>query len=243
MDDSPIHSPAAAPLSRRRMLSLGAAGLAAAALGLPSDVGAAPQPCQPGRPCTPEEALKALMDGNDRFIHGRMRPRPTVADARRTAADPQRPFAAVLACADSRQPVEVLFDQNFGDVFVCRSAGNIITSELVGSFEFGTQVLGARVLLVLGHSGCGAVRAAAAGDSVPGQISSLYARIQPGVQRSGGSLDRAIAENVREQVMLLRNASTVLARRVREGSLRIDGAVANLGTGEVTLLPDPSRPA
>src|SRR6202040_1002116 len=119
-------------------------------------------------------------------------------------AEKQEPFAAVLSCADSRVPVELIFDQSIGHVFVTRVAGNICTPEIIASLKYGAAVLGTAVIVVLGHSGCGAVKATIAAKSVPGQISALYAPIRPAVERAGSNLDAAIKANAQIQADLLR---------------------------------------
>lgn len=145
----------------------------------------------------------------------------------------QKPFAAFLSCADSRVPVEMVFDQGFGDVFVVRVAGNIVTTEVIGSLEFGCAVLGAKVLYVLGHTSCGAVAATMSGNAVPGVISSLYYQIYPATQASGGCVDTATIENVRLQVKAL-SISPVLKELVEKGELQIIGGVYDITTGKVT---------
>lgn len=185
-------------------------------------------------PATPEAALEALREGNRRFVAGKSRgPHRDLARLKAVAAK-QTPFAAVLTCADSRLPVEILFDQGFGDVFVCRNAGNVVTSEEIASLEFGTLVLGAKVLLVLGHSACGAVKASLAGEPVPGQISVLYQHIRPALTE-GGDVGQAVAANVRYQTKLL-ESSPVLTQLVQEKKLLIAGAVYDLATGTVSEL-------
>lgn len=219
-------------LSRRRALSL--LTLSAAAVALPSPLRAS---AFPGI-FTPDAALQELIAGNRRFVEGRpVGPNRSMARIRDVAAA-QSPFAAVLSCADSRVPVEIVFDQGFGDLFVCRAAGNIVTPEIIGSMEFGTRVLGAKLLVVLGHTGCGAVKAAIAGDAVPGQISTLFRHIQPAVERTPTREMEAVArENVRVQAGLLRDASPVIAGLVRERKLQVVGGVYDLSTGRVTMLP------
>lgn len=192
---------------------------------------------------TPADALRALAQGNRRFVEGRpIGPHRTLARVKDVAAK-QEPFAAVLSCADSRAPVEILFDQGIGDVFVCRAAGNVVTPEMIGSLEFGTLVLGAKVLVVLGHSDCGAVKATIAGEAVPGQISTLYQHIQPAVDRvttqsiqGKPELEAVVHENVRMQVRLLGSSSPVLGGLVKEGKLTIVGGMYDLATGHVAML-------
>ena len=145
----------------------------------------------------------------------------------------QKPFAAVLGCADSRVPVEIVFDQGFGDVFVTRIAGNVADPAIIGSLEFGTEVLGAQVLYVLGHSKCGAVSATLKGDAVPGQISTLYQHIRRAAKESHGDLDLAIRRNVEIQAEILSEASPVIARRIADGQLIIAGGVYDLESGKV----------
>ena len=187
-------------------------------------------------PDSPDAALQRLLDGNKRFTEGKVVGAKRDLESLKAVAPKQKPFAAVHACADSRVPVEILFDQGFGEVFVTRVAGNVAGAEEIASLEFGTLVLGAKVLMVLGHSNCGAVKAALAGDEVPGQISTLYRLIVPGIDRGNPDLDVAIASNVRAQARVLRNGSTVLAGLLKEGKLKLVGGVFDLGTGKVTLI-------
>src|SRR5262249_2700330 len=140
------------------------------------------------------------------------------------------------SCADSRVPVELLFDQTIGHVFVNRVAGNIATTEIIASIEFGVAVLGTRVLMVLGHSGCGAVKASIAVSPVPGQISALYRFIRPAVDEAGNDLEKATKANARIQARLLTESSPVIAEAVKGGKLKVVGAYYDLATGTVTLL-------
>jgi carbonic anhydrase len=178
--------------------------------------------------------------GNRRFVEGRAAGPNRSMTRLKDVAPQQAPFAAVLSCADSRVPVEILFDQGFGDLFVCRAAGNIVTPELLASLEFGTLVLGARALVVLGHTSCGAVKATIDGTAVPGQISALYQHIQPAVERVAANgtvqLEAVAQENVRLQARLLTRSSPVIAGLVREGKLAVAGGMYDLATGRVTML-------
>ena len=181
----------------------------------------------------PQAALEYLYEGNRRFVAGETL-EPNRNETRlQEIVDRQTPFAAFLGCADSRVPIEFIFDQGFGDLFVTRIAGNVATSENIGSLEFGTQVLGAKVLFVLGHTNCGAVAATMKRDAVPGQISSLFQYIRPAVRNAGGDLDQAVGMNVRLQAQTLAEASPVIAQRIREGKLIIAGGVYDLATGLV----------
>lgn len=184
-------------------------------------------------PTTPQEALAALYAGNARFVRGEITaPHRNMARLKEVASG-QKPFAAVLGCADSRVPVEIVFDQGFGDIFVTRIAGNVADPAVIGSLEFGTQVLGASVLYVLGHSKCGAVSATIAGNEVPGQISTLYQHIRRAAKESHGDLAAAIRRNVQIQAEILSEASPVLAARIKAGTLLIAGGVYDLDTGTV----------
>ena len=219
--------------------ALFASAAAAGALWLaPARPASAKEAAAPQMPAdfNPEQALGWLMEGNRRFAAGKPQaPHRSLARVRETAGE-QKPFAAILACADSRVAPEILFDQGFGDLFVVRNAGNLATPGEIASLEFGTLQLGARVLLVLGHSGCGAVRAAMAGASVPGQISALFQYLRPAVRAGGGDLARSVAANVRSQADTLAESSPVLAGLVQQGRLQIAGGVYDLATGVVTPL-------
>lgn len=188
-------------------------------------------------PTTPQEALRALVEGNARFAAGRViNPNRTLARLRELGTR-QAPFAAVLACSDSRVPVEILFDQGFGDIFVARVAGNIASSEVIGSLEYATAVLKAKLVLVIGHSACGAVKATMEGVSVPGQIGSLYPYIRPAVDRAHNQgLDAVVVESVRNQVNILRGASPVLASALRERTVDVVGGMFDFRTGLVSMV-------
>ena len=186
---------------------------------------------------TPEAALKELMDGNGRFVSGKTTAHEhDLAILKQHLEEKQEPYAAVLSCADSRVPVEIVFDQTIGHLFVTRVAGNIITPEIIGSLEYGVAVLGTKVILVLGHSNCGAVKAAVAGKSVPGQISVLYAHIQPAVDQAGPDYKAVTKANAKIQAKLLSQASTVISEKIKEGALKVVAGYYDIGSGTVTLL-------
>jgi len=188
----------------------------------------------------PDQALTMLMEGNQRFWERRQKS-PNRDQARLTeVAESQAPFAAILGCADSRVPAEIVFDQGLGDLFVCRVAGNLATSEEIGSLEFGTLVLGAKVIVVLGHSRCGAVKATIEGGRFPGQIGRLIDGLQVGVDRAekqpgSNKLERAIKSNVIYQVEKL-GKSPVMGDLVDKKQLKIVGAYYDLDTGKVNLI-------
>ena len=218
--------------SRRRWLGGMAAGALAASwhAGWPPHARAAEAPAAG---MSPAQALDFLHQGNARFISGKTTaPNRDIARLREVAPR-QTPFAAFLGCADSRVPVEIVFDQGFGDLFVSRIAGNVAATENIASLEFATQVLGAKVLYVLGHTSCGAVAAAAKGDPVPGQISALFQHIRPAVRAAKGDVDAAIRENVRLQAQTLVEASTVISSLVSAGKVLVAGGIFDLETGRV----------
>ena len=236
------------PMGRRGFLAAATFGTAAlygvaGSLRRADAMTAAPVP--PGAPragsdwVDPTTAIRMLKDGNARFAAGRPEAPHRDLERIRQVAPRQAPFASVLGCADSRVPVEITFDVGFGDVFVNRVAGNIVTPEMIASLEFGCQVLGTSALVVLGHSGCGAVSAAMEGGTVPGMISSLYYHIRPVVAGAKGNLGAAVRANVEYQAQLLLAGSTVLAELVRQEKLRIVGAVYDLPTGRVEWLEPP----
>ncbi|HSM05624.1 MAG TPA: carbonic anhydrase [Longimicrobiales bacterium] len=224
-------------IGRRDFVRLTAAAAAGIAVTSTAAHGASPtHHPRFARPETPDVALARLMAGNERFVQGR-----TVGDRRdlarvRELAEGQSPYAAILSCADSRVPPELLFDEGFGDLFVVRVAGNVAGTEEVASLEYAAGVLGSQVIMVLGHTSCGAVGAAAARGAVPGQISALFSHILPAVEEAEGDTAEAIRINVRNQARLVRRASPVVAQMVSEGRLRVVGGVYDLATGSVEIV-------
>lgn len=185
---------------------------------------------------SPDAALQELVAGNQRFAANQMTSieHDLVILKERTVGK-QEPFAAVLACADSRVPVELIFDQTIGHIFVTRVAGNIVAPEIIASLEYGVAVLGVKALLVLGHGSCGAVKAAMKADPVPGQISTLYPHLRQAVEQSEGNFDKAIEANAKIQAELLRTSSTVIRDAFKAGKLKVEAGVYDLATGKVTL--------
>lgn len=223
-------------LSRRRVLG-GTIATAAGVLAAPLTNIATPPKAFAQSTLSPEAALTALMDGNKRFVDGRLTfYEEDLAMLKQKTAEKQEPFASVLACADSRVPVELLFDQSIGHVFVNRVAGNIATSEIIASIEYGVAVLGTRVLMVLGHAACGAVEASIAAKAVPGQISALYRYLRPAIDEAGDDLQAATRANAKIQAGLLRTSSPVVAAAVKGGTLKVVAAYYDLATGKVELL-------
>jgi len=186
---------------------------------------------------TPDAALSELVEGNKRFVSGRLtHHEQDLTILKQHTVDKQEPFAAVLSCADSRVPVELIFDQSIGHIFVTRVAGNLVTPEIIGSLEYGAAVLGTKIILVMGHFGCGAVKATIQGKEVPGQISSLFPHIQPAVDQAGSDLDAATKANAKIQAALLRQSSTVISGLVKGGNLKVVAGYYDLGSGAVELL-------
>ena len=176
------------------------------------------------------------MDGNGRFVSGQLQSLDEdLSILKSKTAEKQEPFAAVL-CADSRVPVEFVFDQSIGHLFVVRVTGNITTPEIIASLEYGVAVLGTKVIVVLGHGSCGAVKATIEGKPVPGQISALYAPIRPAVNAAGADLDAAIDANAKIQAALLSTASPIIAGAIKDGTIKVVPARYDIATGRVALL-------
>jgi carbonic anhydrase len=222
--------------SRRQVLGMGLTATAATVFGSGLEL-FTPSVARAQSTLSPVAALDKLMAGNKRFSSGRMiSHEQDLAILKQKTEGKQEPFAAVLSCADSRVPVELVFDQSIGQIFVTRVAGNLITPEIIGSLEYGAAVLGTKVILVMGHSNCGAVKATIQGKDVPGQISSLFPHIQPAVDQAGTNLEAATKANAKIQAMLLRQSSTVISGLVKVGSVKVVAGYYDLGTGAVTLV-------
>ncbi len=219
--------------TRRTFLAkspLAGAALFAGELGAPRRIAAQTR-------LSPNAALQELLEGNKRYVNHRSTAHyEDLSALRQSTAEKQEPIASVLACADSRVPVEIIFDQSIGRIFVTRIAGNIVTPEIIASLEYGAAVLGTKAIVVMGHANCGAVEAAIEGKPVPGQISNLYLRLRPAVDQAGTDTDAAIKANARIQFDMLREASTVVSGLVSERKLRVVAAYYDLAHGQVTLL-------
>jgi carbonic anhydrase len=181
-----------------------------------------------------DAALAKLKEGNARFASSKVSAGKPTAARRAETAQAQHPFAIILGCADSRTSPEIVFDQNIGDLFVVRTAGNLVDDHGLGSIEYAVEHLGARLIVVLGHKRCGAVVAALASDTAPGHVQSLVRDIQPAVQatkgKAGDATDLAIAENARLMADKIRKEANLgeLAKDVR-----IMSAVYDLDSGKV----------
>jgi carbonic anhydrase len=188
-------------------------------------------------PETPEHAIDLLVQGNQRYVAQKLISFQEDLDILKADTEEhQEPFAAVLSCADSRVPVELVFDQSIGHVFVVRVAGNIATPDTIASLEYGAAVLGVKAILALGHTNCGAVKATLAGKAVPGQISTLYQYIHPAIAGANGDLTTACRQNANLQASVLRETSPVLAELVKQKKLAIRAAMYDVGSGKVTML-------
>ena len=230
-------SPPRQDSSRRRFLQLTLGGTAA---GLATATGTefvTPTRVFAQSVLSPDAALQELVDGNKRFTSVRLTAcEQDLAILKQNTIEKQEPFAAVLSCADSRVPIELVFDQSIGHIFVTRIAGNIATSEIIASLEYGAGVLGTKVILVMGHGGCGAVKATIQAKEVPGQISALYPHIQPAVDQAGPNLEAATKANAKIQAALLRQSSTVISGLVKEKKLKVVAGYYDIGTGAVSVL-------
>lgn len=189
-------------------------------------------------PSTPEEALSLLIAGNNRYVNEKsIYPRSDIDRVEETAPH-QAPFAAVVGCSDSRVPVELLFDQGVGDIFVIRTAGNNTNSEMVmGSVDYAVEHLGVKVLLVLGHGSCGGVTGAISEEEEHGNIGELLATIRNDVKQYVGkldSLDAAIHHHTQVQVERIISYPHI-AEKVESGELVVKAAYYDVNTGKVSL--------
>jgi carbonic anhydrase len=193
---------------------------------------------------TPGQIIQTLKEGNERFINNNLTARDHSAQVRKSA-NGQFPEAVVLSCLDSRVPVEDVFDRGIGDIFVGRVAGNFVNEDLLGSMEFGCKVAGAKVILVLGHEHCGAVKAAV-DDVKLGNITAMLSKIRPVVEKVSYEGDRTsknaefvqmvCESNVQHTMEQIRANSPILKEMEDSGLIKIVGAVYDMDTGVVTFL-------
>ena len=233
--------------SRRDLLKntpLGSGG-ALTTVGLPKNsVSEPPATPKPENVLTPEDALTRLIQGNRRYVKGLETP-DSFTTVSKALATGQNPYACVLGCSDSRVSPELAFDENQGDLFITRVAGNFVTPEILASLEYGTAVLNAQLIMVLGHTSCGAIKAAIKAiekdEDFPGHIQSLTSALSPAVEgaikKSPEDLaDAATRENIRLNVVKLRTAPPILSKRVRDGQLKVVGGLYEIKTGHVELI-------
>ena len=194
---------------------------------------------------TPAEIIEELKKGNQRFRSGKMTSRDYIKEQRSTASG-QYPAAVVLGCIDSRVPAEIVFDIGIGDTFNARVAGNVANDDLLGSMEFACAVAGAKVVLVLGHSACGAIKGAI-DDVVLGNLTGLLARIKPAIpatkfegdksSKNPAYVDAVAKTNVELTLDSIRRRSPVLADLEKKGSIKITGAMYDLANGTAEFNP------
>jgi len=196
---------------------------------------------------TPSMALDLLKEGNKRFVNNLKVNRNLLQQANETS-DGQHPFAAILSCIDSRTSAELIFDQGLGDIFSIRIAGNIINEDILGSLEFGCKVAGSKIIVVLGHTKCGAVKGAC--DHVEmGHLTALLSKIRPAVdeekwttenRNSNNSefVENVATINVIRTVKSIQERSPILKEMIQNGQIGIVGGIHNISTGEVTFYPE-----
>lgn len=196
---------------------------------------------------TPDQALKILKDGNKRFVNDLMANRNLLQQANETA-DGQHPFAVILSCIDSRTSAELIFDQGLGDIFSVRIAGNIINEDILGSIEFACKLAGAKIIVVLGHSKCGAVKGAV-DHAEMGNLTALLAKIRPAVDDERETVGNRTSKNdvfvenvstinVKRSVKAILERSTILEHMIQRGEIGIIGGMHDLSTGQVTFYAD-----
>ncbi len=189
------------------------------------------------------DALERLREGNRRFVAGDTTKSSTInPESRAELVGGQHPFAVILACSDSRVPVQLIFDEGPGDLFIIRVAGNVATPTQIGSIEYAVTQLGVQLVVVLGHSGCGAVAAAldSVAENTPlpsANLEAIIEEIRPALRSlENPSLDDAVLANVRRSAENLTDNSPILAQSVNDRNLTVTGALYSLGNGEVTFL-------
>jgi len=231
-------------LSRRGLMAGASAALAASAFPSARLLAAEPPKEGASNAISPDAALQRIMEGNARYAANAPNERDFSA-GRAVRSQGQAPIAAILSCADSRIAPELAFDQQPGDIFVLRVAGNIVNNDLLASIEYGVQFLGAPLVMVLGHSSCGAVDAAikVLKDRVklPGHLPELIAAIKPSVSaaeksKAGELLDNATVENVRRQVARLKTAAPLIRKQYAAQKIDIVGGMYDIATGKVTMI-------
>ncbi len=189
---------------------------------------------------TPEQALKNLKDGNQRFIQAKYQDARKGTKRRTEVAKGQQPFAVIVGCSDSRVPPELIFDQGLGDIFIIRLAGNIVDGAALGSIEYAVDHLGTPLVVVLGHQDCGAIKATVQGGEAHGHITILVETLKPAVEKAKGQpgdlLDNAIRANVQLITEQLKSADPIVSKAVKAGKAMIVGAYYDLETGVVSFL-------
>lgn len=193
---------------------------------------------------TPDEALQRLKEGNQRFVSGRTVNCDLMKQVKETA-DGQAPFASIVGCIDSRVPPELVFDQRLGDIFAARIAGNFVNDDILGSLEFTTKLAGSKLIVVLGHSECGAVKGAV-DNAKMGFLTGTLSNIRPAVQKVStvdtasskdkGLVQKVAEQNVKDMVARLHTRSEVLAELIKAGKLKVVGAMHDIATGKISWI-------
>jgi carbonic anhydrase len=230
-------------MRRRKFLTLAGAGALGFGLFGATQAAEVDVPPKRGNAVAPDVAIQRLLEGNGRYVEGRMKRHDFLAE-RPALALGQNPFAGILGCADSRVGPEYPFDTGRGDLFVCRVAGNFADANSIASFEYAVAVLGTPLILVLGHTKCGAVdatvRAVKDGKEFSGHIPSLIKALRPAVKAAqdqpGNLLDNSITQNVILNVKQLKTAGPILSKAVQQEKLKVAGGIYSLETGRVTLV-------
>lgn len=191
---------------------------------------------------SPQDVLAKLRAGNARFAAGQSRARNLPSEVRATAAG-QYPFAVIVSCLDSRAPVELLFDQGIGDLFNARVAGNVLNDDILGSLEFACKVSGSKLILVLGHSNCGAIKGAIDGvqlgkltgllDKIKPAMAKVPENVQPRTAKNNEFVHEVAEENVRLVMQQIREQSPILHEMLDAGTIGLAGGMYDLETGEV----------
>jgi carbonic anhydrase len=191
-----------------------------------------------------DEALKLLKEGNERFTSGKLNSvTPEELTQRRgELATGQKPFAVLVCCSDSRVGPEIVFDQELGNIFVVRTAGQVLDAAGIGSIEYAVAHLGSPLIMVLGHESCGAVAAAVADAKEPGHIGDVIKAIRPAVEKAkdmkGNELNNAIEVNVQDIVARLKKTGPIISEKVKSGQVKIVGGVLSLKSGNVMMVPE-----
>ncbi|HSU53462.1 MAG TPA: carbonic anhydrase family protein [Candidatus Dormibacteraeota bacterium] len=205
-------------------------------------ISAAPPTKESQAATTPQQALAELRNGNARFVSGHPVQRDMRADLKATAGG-QYPFAVVLSCVDSRQPTEIVFDQGVGDIFAARVAGNVLSEDIIGSMEFGCKVSGAKLLAVIGHSNCGAIKGSVDNvdlanltgllAKIKPAIANVPAEIQPRNSKNLAFVDKVSEANVRLVMQQIRDRSPILREMLEQNQIALVGGMYDLSTGEI----------
>ncbi|MDY0091066.1 MAG: carbonic anhydrase [Candidatus Vecturithrix sp.] len=186
-----------------------------------------------------KQALQRLLEGNQRFVASRFQHPHQTPERRMELLSGQQPFAVIVGCSDSRIPPEVIFDLGLGDIFVIRTAGNILDDVGLGSLEYAVEHLHVPLILVLGHENCGAVTAALQGGEAHGHLGSLLTAIQPAVSQAktqtGNMLENAIKANMTRIVEQIKTTEPILSKAVQDGSVDVIGAYYHLESGKVSV--------